>query len=281
MSVCVLYVAGVAHSGTTLLTRVLGAVDGLFAAGEVYGLADRLASGDACGCGAPLAECPFWSRVVESADPPRTERRWIQARTLPALMLGRDRACLRAYRERLTALYRAIAAVSGCRVIVDSSKSPTYAYILRGAPSIDLRMVHLVRDPLATSYSWSVDPHYHRTRGPAFGARWSLWNLELETASSVRLRLEDFARDPAAETRRVLRLVGAEDAELPFVDGNAVALPEHHLIGGDRSRFDTGVIAIRPSTRWESNLSRRRELTTAVAAMPLQLLYGYRIRRRR
>ena len=78
----VLYIAGLAHSGSTLLSRVLGEVEGLFAAGEVYALSERIANGDRCGCGAALGECPFWGAVLRSAFPDgdalprlRTERR--------------------------------------------------------------------------------------------------------------------------------------------------------------------------------------------------------------
>jgi hypothetical protein len=290
----VLYIAGLAHSGSTVLARVLGEVEGLFAAGEVYALSERITNGDSCGCGVTLGKCPFWTSVLRSAFPDgdalprlRTERRWIHGRTLPSLVAGRDRERLSAYRDDLVRLYRAIAAVSGSGVVVDSSKSPTYAYVLDRTPEVELYGVHLVRDPRPTSYSWSVDPHYHRTRGLAFGARWTLWNLELEALAArsrrrfVRLRHEDFVRDPVAATRRVLALVGAEGAELPFVDGRSARLPGHHIVEGHSSRFDRGVVPIRASTTWRRGLSRRRELSSALLASPLQLLYGYPVVRRR
>lgn len=284
----VLYIAGLPHSGTTLLTRVLGEVEGFFPAGEIYALSERIDNGDLCGCGAALGECPFWSAVLTSSFPAgdglrrlRTERRWIRGRVLPSLALGRDRERLHDYRNALVRLYGAIAEQSGCRVIVDSSKSPTFAYIAGGAPGVELHVVHLVRDPRATSYSWSVDPHYHRTRGPALGARWTLWNLELEAlgrrrhARFLRLRFEDFLRSPESETRRILGSVGVRQAALPFVGGDSVRLPSHHMIEGHRSRFDTGVIAIRENTAWQRNLSARRAMTTTLFASPLQRMYGY------
>jgi hypothetical protein len=289
----VLYIAGLPHSGSTLLARVLGEVQGLFVAGEVYALSERITNGDTCGCGVPLGDCPFWKSVLQEAFPDgnalprlRTERRWIHGRTLVPLALGRDRQRLGPIRADFARLYRAIRQVSGCEVVVDSSKSPTFAYILDGSPELEVNAVHLVRDPRPTSYSWSVDPHFHRTRGPAFGARWTLWNLELEALAAsrrgrlVRLRLEDFIRNPVAETRRVLRLVDAEDEELPFVEERSVRLPRHHMVEGHASRFETGVIPIRASTTWESRLSPRRELATSLLAAPLQLLYGYPFARR-
>ena len=293
----ILYIAGLPHSGTTLVARILGEVEGFFAAGEVCGLSHWTSHGALCSCGTALADCPFWNEVLSRSFPegdglPRLlpERRWIHGRTLASLALGRDRARLRVYRKDLAKLYGAIAAVSGSRVIVDSSKSPTFAYILDGVPGVELCGIHLVRDPRATSHSWSVDPHYHRTRGPGFGARWTLWNLELEGLAArrppkfVRLRFEDFIDRPATETGRLLRLLSGEaigDADLPFVDERSAHLPAHHMIGGHGSRFETGIVAIRPSSAWQQRLSRRRELATALFASPLQLLYGYPAVRRK
>jgi hypothetical protein len=284
----VLYVGGLSHTGSTLMARVLGEVPGFFAAGEVYALAERLEHGDLCGCGVQLADCPFWTSVLQAAFPAgdvpprlRTERRWIKGRTLPLLTLGLDRRALGTYRPLVASLYSAIAAVSGARVIVDSSKSPTYASILDRMPGIELSVLHLVRDPRPTSYSWSIDPHFQRTRGPACGVRWALWNLELEALAArrrrrfVRIRFEDFLEEPAFETRRALRLVGAENAELPFTARDAVRLPSHHMVEGHRSRFDTGTIAIEPNESWRRGLSTRRALAMLPFTAPVQLLYRY------
>jgi hypothetical protein len=284
----VLYIAGLAHCGSTLVSRVLGEIDGLFAAGEIYALSERTANGDRCGCGLTLAICPFWLSVRQTAFTAddtlarlRTERRWVSARTLPALAVGRDRERLDGHRVDLVDLYRAIAEVSGSHVVVDSSKSPTYAYILAQSPEIELCVVHLIRDPRATSYSWSVDPHFHRTRGPAFGARWSLWNLEIETLlrrrayKFLRVRFEEFVENPVGVTRRILDLADVNPPALPFADAHSVRLPSHHMVEGHASRFQTGVVQISLSTAWRDRLSRRRDLTTSLFALPLQLRYGY------
>jgi hypothetical protein len=52
------------------------------------------------------------------------------------------------------------------------------------------------------------------------------------------------------------------------------------MIEGHSSRFDVGLIPIRANTTWQRRLSSRRALSTSLAALPLQLLYGYRIFRR-
>ena len=62
----------------------------------------------------------------------------------------RSPSCGRSWRP----LYRAIATVTGARVIVDSSKLPSYLAVLRGVDGLDVRTVHLVRDPRAAAFSW-------------------------------------------------------------------------------------------------------------------------------
>src|ERR1022692_3637443 len=52
-------------------------------------------------------------------------------------------------------LYAAIIKVSGCELVVDSSKHPSLAHCLRWLPDVDLRVLHLVRDSRAVAYSWS------------------------------------------------------------------------------------------------------------------------------
>jgi hypothetical protein len=54
--------------------------------------------------------------------------------------------------EILRSLYSAIAQVSG-GVIVDSSKTPSYLFLLQRVEGIDLRLLHLVRDSRGVAYS--------------------------------------------------------------------------------------------------------------------------------
>ena len=64
----VLYVSGWVYSGSTLLSNILGEIEGVFAAGEVRHIWRRgLLEDRPCGCGAAFSACPFWSAVVEEA----------------------------------------------------------------------------------------------------------------------------------------------------------------------------------------------------------------------
>src|SRR5207249_8771406 len=67
-AVKVLYVAGSGRSGSTILDRILGQVDGFFSAGELCNLWGRgLLARRRCGCGTPVPDCPVWGAVLAEA----------------------------------------------------------------------------------------------------------------------------------------------------------------------------------------------------------------------
>src|SRR5207253_8405334 len=120
-----------------------------------------------CGCGLAFSNCKFWTRIGDRAfggwvnvdfEKMLTEdARFARHRSMPQLMahlLSKKRsAALREYRGLLGNLYSAIKEVSGCAVIVDSTKRASYALLLRDVPGVDLRLVHLVRDSRGVAYS--------------------------------------------------------------------------------------------------------------------------------
>ena len=71
----VVFIAGLGHSGTTLLDLLLGAHPGVVGLGEVYNMLDpvlREAEMDSyCSCGLHSTECPFWKQAYQAYDPLR------------------------------------------------------------------------------------------------------------------------------------------------------------------------------------------------------------------
>jgi hypothetical protein len=312
MSTVVLYIAGTGRSGSTVLANILGEVDGVFAAGEVRYLWQRgLKEGRFCGCGLPVRECPVWSRVLAMAgeldDPARVDaivsmlHRTGRMRTLPAVVAGTivprldpaEAHALAPARNALGELYAAMAAVTDSRVIVDSSKLPAYANVLAATPGIDLRVVHLIRDPRGAAHSWStkktladgaVRAHMEQISPAKSAVLWDVWNLAggiLFKGGSdryLRLRYEDFVADPPGTVRKILAMVGMEEAELPFVNGNEVRTTPNHSVAGNPDRLRHGAITLRSDDRWRSAMPARNRRLVSVLTSPLLLRYGYPLR---
>ncbi len=297
----VLYIAGAGRSGSTILDTVLGQLEGFVSVGELRYIWERgLLQNRPCGCGAPFRACPVWTGVIDEAYgnrdgvDPRAMRalqaRGTRARHIPLLLGSRRqlRRHLGEYLRHLEQLYRAVARRTGARVIVDSSKLPTYGRLLDTLPGLDLHVVHLVRDPRATAYSWlRVKPlpdtgGQMQRQGPGKSALlWALWNAVAELLWSrrkgryLRIRYEDFVARPRETVERVVALTGEAVAELPFVTEASVRLGPTHTVAGNPGRFETGVVAIRPDLEWRDRMRARDRATVVAIAWPLMLRHGY------
>src|SRR5262249_9928429 len=59
------FVIGSGHSGSTVLTMVLGAHPQILALSEIAFFDRWIRLNDLCNCGVPVRSCPFWSKVVD------------------------------------------------------------------------------------------------------------------------------------------------------------------------------------------------------------------------
>jgi hypothetical protein len=306
----VLYVGGFGRSGSTLLDRVLAQVGGCVAVGELVHLVQRgLLDDERCGCGAAFSACPFWSEVgvaafgpagwaaVDAADVRRRQQDLDRNRRIPAMALPRwgrrsaETAELGAWFGRV---YAAVADVSGASVVVDSSKHASTAFLLRRAPGVDLRVVHLVRDSRGVAYSWAKRVQRPEVAGapaemPRYGAgrsaaKWlsynSLFHLLAATGvPTLPLRYEQLVADPRTALESVLGLAGLDvTAErFGFVDqsGPAVDLAPSHSVAGNPMRFRSGRLGLVLDEEWRERMpAGSRSVVTAITA-PLLTSYGY------
>jgi len=197
---------------------------------------------------------------------------------------------LREYLSVLKSLYSSIQEVANCDVIVDSSKIPSHAFLLTQLSSVHLTMVHLVRDPRGTAYSWqkkarrtdvdAEDPVHMKQHSPSLEAyRWTSWNMLIEAIGKiraseyVRIRYEDFISAPQSELNRIGRCLGIDMPEL-FKNGR-VHLNGNHTVWGNPSRMQEDPIALRLDDEWRTELALRDRLTVESLSWPLLLRYGY------
>jgi len=307
LTIKVLYIAGSGRSGSTVLDRILGQFDGFFAAGELCNLFSRgLVAKRRCGCGLPIPDCPTWAGILKEAfdgpagvDAKRLaahSARQLRPRKLPSVAAARWSGRppgTPEHEEILAALYRAVWRQTGCRVIVDSSKSPVYATLLAAIPGIQVHVVHLVRDPRATAFSFLRkkqlpdfgDDRVMITQAPLVSARrWALWQVVAElfwrrSGRYLQLRYEDFTRAPRAAVEEILALAGEQAAaDSPFVDDHTVRLGATHSVSGNPNRFGTGDTAVRADDEWTRRMRRADRRKVTAATWPLLLRYRYPLR---
>jgi hypothetical protein len=301
----VLYLGGLGRSGTTLIERVLGELPGVVALGEVVHLWQRdIRDDERCGCGSRFSACAFWTEVGEKAFGgwERADVHRILAlrelvertRHIPLLVAARRgdfAALVGEYSEYYAKIYAAAAAVAGASVVIDSSKHSALAHCLRHSSEIDLRVLHVVRDPRGVAYSWTKTVARPETDGAEEMTRYTparsavLWNahnaafglLRQRGVSVRRLRYEDFVAAPRETIDKVAAFVGIDTSalELDFLRGNTVHLGQSHSAAGNPMRFTTGEVQLRADEAWRRALPPRQRALVGAVCAPLIRAYGY------
>jgi hypothetical protein len=302
----VLFVAGTGRSGSTLVGNLLGSVPGAVSVGELRYLWERgLRESAPCGCGLPVPQCPFWRDVVARAYPVQqpepeaiveVERQLLRVRGLPRLLRAHgDPEQLGAaaiwYAAELASVYRAVSDAAGGAVVVDASKLVGYGYLLGHAEGLDLRVLHLVRDPRGVAHSWQR-VRDRDDRGDGDGAMnresvvkspvlWDTWNVAAERLWSadpsryVRVRYEDAVADPVRELGPALAMVGLDPAALPVDHDGTAHLVTSHTVAGNPVRMTSGPVRLCPDEEWVGTMPAARRAFVTAATAPLLPRYGY------
>jgi membrane-associated phospholipid phosphatase len=304
-TVKVIYIAGPARAGSTLLDLLLSRLVGATSVGELQYVWTRgLLADDPCGCGCRFAECPFWRAVGRTAfdgwdkvDVDHVvglQHRVARLRHWPWLLGSRlrpgfqqDAAELAGYVERL---YLAIAAVSGRSIVVDSSKAPVPMLLLGRMRRIDGRVLHLVRDSRGVAYSWEKRvrrlpdrDEYMDTFAPARSALgWLALTIPPHLARSAGLRrrlvrYESLLDRPQEELGGILAFadVAVSGEALAQLERGPLDFGTNHIVSGNPLRFRREPRPLAIDVEWRTAMGRKDRLIVSLLTWPLQAAYGY------
>ncbi len=309
----VLFLAGKGRSGGTLLASLLGQLPGFFNIGELNRLWDwGLVSNHRCGCGLPVRECPTWAALLARADellagtgiPPlpeagidRTQASVVRWPNMPRLLAAKPGRAARwpeldRYTTATSAVYRAIADVTGARVVVDSSRLPIEPVGLGLVPGVDVRVAQVVRDPRGVVYSWrrsrrmtdrDAEEYMPRFSALFTTTSWLARNLVVEILRRRHrevpvVHYDDLARDPASVLRGLAALVDEPAGDLAFLTSESAVLAPTHTVGGNPVRMTSGAVTITPDDEWRARMPRRDRIVATTVAVPLLRRYGLPVR---
>jgi len=244
VSIRILYLLGLGHSGTTLLGRLLGAHSRVVATGGTKNIPLFVSGRKTCSCGATSPqECTFWSRVEGSLN----ER----GRALADIQSGYDNQ-RRMDHGALGDYFRSVLEASGADVIVDTSRRRTYFTQLEQIPDVELVPVHLFKDPRAqfssdkrkggslAATAWTYGMRSRRVRG-----------MRPKGKEVLHVAYEDLCRDPEAQLSRIMQAAGLEFEQAQVT---AFGENENHILGGNRQRRDKSSV-IRLDETWRTRLT--------------------------
>lgn len=302
----VLFIGSVPRSGSTIVSDLLNENPHMVNIGELVHLWERgVIENNLCGCGESFSECVFWGKVGEiafggwqhlSGERMRTlQLRSDRTRHIPTLLLPKasplPATSTAQYGALVSRILRAILEVSGKPMIVDTSKHVSTALLLRQIPDVDLRIVHLVRDPRGVAHSWSKVVERPEVLGEAremdtlhparLGLRW-LWfnwafsNMDRLGVPTATIRYEDFVEAPAATLDQIFAFSGVEETgEKMFGTAEPLVLGEGHSVSGNPRRLDRGPVKLSADDSWRTDFDPKMRRLVGRVAWPMLDRYRY------
>jgi len=302
----ILYIAGAGRSGSTLLERILGQIDGVVNIGELRHVWHRSPTAQRCGCGEILGECTFWKEVMAQTEFSLTtegfaglsaaQHQMNRLRYVPGVLkkpLGDDKYIRNQiiYTGTVHKIYAAIHDLTGCHTIVDASKDIPTLNLLREMTDLRLRVLHLVRDSRAVAYSWTREKKqahhvgeigYMDRHSPHRSAlEWIYRNQLTEMACDrvdgyIRVRYEELIADPLEVIGRVAHFIGLSEPDLRFINGVEVQFSkENHALVGNPMRFQKGAVKLKVDNAWQHELKKTDKAIVTALTWPMLHRYDY------
>lgn len=302
----VVMILGHGRSGSSIVERTLGGEPGFTNIGELRDVFTWGVDRARCRCGLAVHECEFWRPIGDEALHGWTHEAtdWLEPFFLDHLRYsdvpllrrrlrrGTHAAQAARYAATFEALYRAIDARTDHDVIIDSSKHLGHLMCLAELADVDLRVLHLVRDPRGNAYSWKKKGVGLDAVGipghdlPSFSAwrtaiGWTIRNLLIEwylprRIPRVVVRYEDFADDPTGVIEHAVTRLGLEHRfTWAHVDGRIVTLPADHAFGGNPGVVARTTATVTPDDDWRTHLPANERRVVAALSAPMMRRYRY------
>jgi hypothetical protein len=276
---------GSPYTGSTLLGTLLNEHPECASIGAATGLIRRVdLTSYRCSCGTLFRECEFWKYVasrtralghpvdVFKTDFWNTHLRLSQNPTINALLVrslgsdplndlrdavtgrvGRIRAAIAEMGWNTWSLASAVLERAGKTVFIDTARDHQRPKYLAGHSLIDLKVIHLIRDPRGNAVSIMK----HTGLDVATAARhWRHYNVEaarmrrhLPRESWMTLMYEDLCTDPRGVLDRISDFLGIQRAATQ----NGFRSADHHIIG-NAMRLK-GLNEIREDRSWQTKLT--------------------------
>jgi hypothetical protein len=318
------YILAASHSGSTLLAMLLGAHPDAVTVGELKATSLGAVGRYRCSCGELIQQCAFWQQVRErmaqrgldyDVTRARTNILELESRYAARLLRPLHRgAVVEAFRDvalslsptwrrhltetqaRNLALIQSIGELSGAQVIVDSSKLGLRLKYLLRLPSLDVKVIRLIRDGRGVALTYVnptdfADARDAQRRGGGSGfegagrpglameeaaREWRRSNEEadallegLRPSQWTAVRYEDLCRNSAETLQQLCRFAGL-DPDRAVMDFRSVV---HHVVGNGMRHDSTS--DVRLDERWRDALTTGQLNTFDAVAGDLNRRYGY------
>lgn len=270
----VAYIIGSGRSGSTLLSHIMGAHPDFENIGEVYNYGHFLGlqRDRVCSNGDLFLSSPFWATVRANLK-----------ENTGSDIIDLKRKDLATFEKNNLLFFEALRAASTKRVFVDSSKRIYRFKLLQRSKRINLKTIHLVKDPRGYAYNNHLvftktnkkDHNFLRKL-----IRWNLANIYIKMCNLfnkdyILVRYEDFCKSPVTEMQRIMQLSNANFDENQF---NFWATQQYAFSGNTRM-VNKGAQEITWDSRYVTGLPKSMWITGTLISFASLLMFNYPLTR--
>jgi hypothetical protein len=290
----VIYIMGCGRSGTTILDIILGNHSGFLSVGELNNFRQAWFGKKFCSCGSLVTDCEIWKKIGDRFfDSDRQngsikmydyQANYERQRVIWKQIFGFHKHNeIQQYHLYIFNIFKELQDLSSCTTIIDSSKSAGRALALLRNEKLDVKVLHVVRDPRGLYHSYQK-----RHVGTPVKSIWSsaiYWNttnfladmikLNYRENRVIRIRYEDLVYKPNETIDKIEKFLNESLADVKEKIENEVPLGRAHLASGNRLRTQKSALKLKPDIEWKKKLKFYQRLLLPAACYPLMISYGY------
>lgn len=292
-----IYIVGTSHSGSTMLSYIIGSAPQVINGGELKFFAEHSQKGtynehleymkNTCSCGMKSYECPFWNKIESKLGSKiniyhesrfRGENMILRMKILlPFYKFPKSKEIVDDYLLVKTLIDEGKKTKASISLVLDTSKNINRLIYLRSHLCFDIKVLFLVRDGrgFVNSSIKATKKGFYR-----WLKQWIITNfliaryLKKENITYFQLSYDEFCINPDKYISKINQLF---DINIPADYVSAVKRNEDHIRAGNPVRLDIkNFSGMKIDRKWQVEMSLFKRIITTIITYPFNKLWIYK-----
>jgi len=254
----IIYIAGTARSGSTILAMLLGSCDGIVNVGEVTHIGrDGFVNNKPCTCNSEAKTCPVWGEVidkVQTSEVSNVEHIFSSTDRHIGVPIAFLRHMFHIQNKKWTALnkiiFKELGSSSGASTIVDSSKYAARGLLLSDTFQNKTKIICITRSPRGLLEAFGKKNEKEQLRKTPHQAcmYYFITAMSLRIASfcsrkrHIWITYEELLENPVDVLHKIEGFLNTDLTQAKRLVENSLPLSTGHVITGNRLRHRKTVV---------------------------------------
>ena len=290
----VIYIVGCGRSGTTIMDILLGNHVGLLSVGELIHAHDNWNEDKLCSCGANLKKCDVWGDVGVEFFEYNSENSYYniikrqkdiekQSSIVKHIFGFYPKSVVQNYHSYVYGVFEMLKKKSSSSQIIDSSKSIGRCLLLLKNKKLNVKVIHLVRDPRGVYLSFQKKTIVTPTKSIfSLSFYWLIVNflaeiLRLKYGKNkvLRIRYEDLVTNSDVTLKEIQKFLCIDLSDVNKKIKNKIPMQRGHLASGNRLKNQDKPIVLQPDLEWGVKIKLHQRLLVQFLCLPHMFYYKY------